>query len=355
MPPSDPAPARPPGRVGGASAWTTASFDADAPRWRSALEDVEVAELERAARDCLASGRPLGALRPSDAPMPTLGPRLEALRRELLHGIGFAVLTGLPVERHGREMQAAMFLALGAHIGRARSQNADGHLLGRVRDVGVSASDPDVRIYQTAERQGFHTDSADVVGLLCLREAPEGGDSLVVSAATLHDRLLDAAPGLLARLFEPVATDRRGEVPPGADPWFEIPVLSWHDERLTVMYQRRYVDSARRFADAPRSDAEAVRALDAFDAAANDPALHVAMRLAPGDVQFVHNHSLLHDRTAFVDDARPERRRHLLRSWLAVDGDRALPPAFAQRYGSIAIGNRGGVATERTVPTLVLD
>ena len=98
-----------------------------------------------------------------------------------------------------------------------------------------------------------------------------------------------------------------------------------------------------------------MRALDAFDAAANDPALHVATRLAPGDVQLVHNHSLLHDRTAFVDDARPARRRHLLRAWLAVDGDRALPPVFAQRYGSIAVGDRGGVATARTVPTLVLD
>ena len=346
---------RPAAQSGGASAWTAASFDPAALRWRSPLAESEIVELEDAARSCLASGRPPGNLQASEVTLPTLGPRLDALRQELIDGIGFGVLTGLPVDRHERDMQAAMFLVVGAHIGRARSQNAAGHLLGHVRDTGADSADPGTRIYQTAERQSFHTDSADVVGLLCLREAVEGGDSLVVSAAAIHDRLLATAPALLSRLFEPIATDRRGEVPPGAKPWFDIPVFSWYDDRLTVMYQRQYIDSAQRLDGAPRLDDEAVRALDAFDAAANDPDLHIAMRLAAGDMQFVHNHSLLHDRTAFVDHAAAGQRRHLLRLWLAVDGDRALPPAFTQRYGSIAIGDRGGIVTEHTVPTLLLD
>jgi hypothetical protein len=51
----------------------------------------------------------------------------------------------------------------------------------------------------------------------------------------------------------------------------------------------------------------------------------------------------LHDRTAFEDWPEPERRRHLLRLWLACPGARELPPAFAARYGSIEIGNRGGI------------
>jgi hypothetical protein len=60
-------------------------------------------------------------------------------------------------------------------------------------------------------------------------------------------------------------------------------------------------------------------------------------------MQFVYNHSMLHDRTAFVDWPEPERRRHLLRLWLSIPGDRLLPPVFAQRYGSIEPGNRGGI------------
>ena len=91
-----------------------------------------------------------------------------------------------------------------------------------------------------------------------------------------------------------------------------------------------------------------VAALDLFDAVADDPEVHLSMALTPGDMQFVHNHTLLHDRESFVDD--PERPRHLLRLWLSVPGDRDLPPVFASRYGSVTVGDRGGIVTEGTVP-----
>ena len=104
--------------------------------------------------------------------------------------------------------------------------------------------------------------------------------------------------------------------------YFEIPVFTLHADHLNVMYQRQYIDSAQRFADALRLTPDHVAALDLFDELANDPALNVSMRLRPGDMQFVHNHALLHDRTGFEDWPEPERRRHLLRLWLSVPGDR---------------------------------
>ena len=91
-----------------------------------------------------------------------------------------------------------------------------------------------------------------------------------------------------------------------------------------------------------------IEALDLFDALANDPDLHIQMRLKPGDMQFVYNHSQLHDRTAFVDWDTLNRRRHLLRLWLSMPGDRPLPKCFEERYGSIAIGDRGGIVTAQT-------
>jgi len=224
-----------------------------------------------------------------------------------------------------------------------------------VRDTGATSRDPKTRIYQTAERQSFHTDSADIVGLLCLRDAKEGGDSLLVSALSIYNRMRAERPDLLALLFEPIATDRRGEVPPGADPYMTIPVLNWHADELTVFYQRQYIDSAQRFDDAPRLTPERVEALDLFDALANDPRLHVKMRLSPGDMQFVYNHSQLHDRTDFVDWPEPDRRRHLFRLWLSPTGDRELPDCFVQRYGSIEVGRRGGIVTENTVLTAPID
>ena len=296
--------------------------------WRWTLDSTEIDELVTAAR--------LG-----HDDLPTVGPRLDALRGRLIRGRGFELLRGLPLDEIGHALAAEALLVIGRRLGSLRSQNAGGDLLGHVRNVGLDASDPDVRIYQTNERQTFHTDSADVVGLLCLHEAAEGGDSMLVSAAAIYNEMLDRAPDLAHALFDPVATDRRGEIPPGEEPFFLIPVLNWHDEALTVIYQRQYIESAARFDNAPRLSDTQRAALDLFDEIANDPTMHLSMRLQPGDIQFVHNHSLLHDRTGFVDD--PAAPRHLLRLWLSIPGDRELPPIFATRYGSITVGDRGGI------------
>jgi hypothetical protein len=320
------------------------------PRWtgrdewvvRLAEHDIDELEAAIAAWPARAHGAP-APLAAADFPLPNLGPRLAAIRDELLNGRGFSLVKGLPVRRWSRRDSAIAFMGIGAHLGRARSQNAAGHLLGHVRDLGVSSADPTVRLYQTRERQTFHTDSCDVVGLLCLSVARRGGDSLLVSSSTIFNEMRRRRPDLAARLFEPLATDRRGEVPAGMKPYFEIPVFSWHAGWLTAIYQRQYIDSAQRFPDAPRLMPEDVAALDLFDALADDPALHLRMRLEPGDLQFVHNHTVLHDRTAFEDGADPTRRRHLLRLWLAVPGARPLPEVFAQRYGSVVVGDRGGV------------
>ncbi len=277
------------------------------------------------------------------------------VRTDLLDRHGFALLRGFPVDELDRPTVAAAFLLLGNLIGRPRSQNAAGHLLGHIKDVGADLSDSATRIYQTNERQSFHTDSTDAVALLCLRTAASGGLSQLASAETAYRLVRERRPDLAAHLFEPIATDRRDEQPDGQLPWFEIPVLSWFDDQLTVIYQRTYISSAERFPDAPLPSREQIEALDLFDEVVNDPDVHVRMALEPGDMQFVHNHSMLHDRTAFVDHVEPEMRRHLLRMWLSLPGDRLLPPVFAQRYGSIEVGNRGGIVVADTEFCVPLD
>ncbi len=291
----------------------------------------------------LQDSTPLASLNAAQFPLPQLGPRLKRLLAEIQQGRGFVLLRGLPVQQWGASLSAVAFYGLGSHLGAARSQNAQRHLLGHVRDAGLASSDPHVRIYQTRERQTFHTDSCDIVGLLCLRTARSGGLSALVSSVTLYNELRARRPDLAPWLFAPVATDRRGEIPAGAKPYFEIPVFNWHAGQLSAIYQRQYVNSAQRFADAPRLASEHIQALDLLDDLTNDPALHFTMALQPGDMQFVLNHSLLHDRTAFDNWPEPERQRYLLRLWLAPADARPLPPVYAQRYGSVAVGARGGV------------
>lgn len=317
-------------------------------RWRYELTADDVLDLEQAAARYLALGRDVGEITADAFPLGGFAAHLKGLRAHLMHGVGVEVISGLPIERYDRATAAAIFCGIGAHLGAARSQNAAGHILGHVRDTGADPKDTSTRIYQTSARQTFHTDSADCVGLLCLRDAKEGGDSLLVSAEAIYNRMAAEAPSLLARLFDPIATDRRGEVPAGMKPYMEIPPFSWHDGKLTVFYQRQYIDSAQRFPGAMRLTDDHAAALDMFDAIANDPDMHVRMRLRPGDMQFVYNHAHLHDRTGFVDWDAPEDRRHLLRLWLTLPGDRALPPVFAERYGDLTPGDRGGIVTAAT-------
>ena len=332
----------------GAAAWYGPEI-AKRDDWMMPLSAAEVAEVEAATQALVARDADIAVLKPQDFPLPTLWAKLRSrVDDEVLNGRGFLLLRGLPVDRWSIRESATAFFGLGAHLGSARSQNGKGHVLGHVQDLGLDVNDPNVRIYQTHERQTYHTDSCDIVGLLCLKTARSGGLSALVSSTTIFNEMRRRRPDLLKLLFQPIATDRRGEVPEGQKPFFEIPVFNWHQGYLTAIYQRQYIDSAQRFPEAPRHTPELIEALDMFDSLANDPALNTFMEFKPGDVQLVHNHTMLHDRTGFDDWPEPERRRHLLRLWLAAEGARPLPEIFAQRYGQVTIGDRGGIIVRGT-------
>lgn len=339
--------------IRGPSAWYGPQMAASR-EWIEYLSQFEIAEVEAVAQRLVLAENNLPSTTQKDFPLPTLRPRLRRILDDVLNGRGFALLRGLPVQRWSRRQSATAFFGLGTHLGSARSQNAQGHVLGHVRDLGVLSNDPNVRIYQTKERQGYHTDSCDIVGLLCLQTAKAGGLSSLVSSVTIYNEIGRQRPDLLSCLFEPIETDRRGEVPEGQKPYFEIPIFNWHAGLLSTVYQRKYIDSARRLVGAPLTPQQQ-EALDFFDALCEDPRLCMRMELLPGDVQLVHNHTLLHDRTAFEDWPEADRKRHLLRLWLAPVEARPLPSVFAQRFGSITPGDRGGVMMEGTQQIAPLD
>ena len=340
-----------PPEVKDASAWYGPDLKSRTD-WIVNLSEAEIVEIENAVNGLNGSSVDLTAMREEDFPLPTLGPRLHHILDEVLNGRGFVLIRSLPVDRWTRRQAAIAFLGIGVHLGNLRMQNAAGHLLGHVRDLGRSSQDPNTRIYQTHERQTFHTDSCDVVGLLCLQTARSGGLSSLVSSTTIFNEMRRRRPDLLAALLEPIETDRRGEVPPGGKPYFSIPVFNSHDGLISAIYQRQYIESARRFEEVAPLTAIQIEALDLLDELANDPDLNLMMALEPGDMQLVHNHTLFHDRTAFEDFPDSERKRHLLRLWVAPIDARPLPDVFAERFGSVTPGDRGGVSIEGSSPTI---
>lgn len=341
--------------ITGASAWRGADLQPHPESWIDLLDKPFVTALSERVDDFLASGKPLAGMERSDLDHPVLTARTSDWCDTLLSGRGFVLARGLPIHDWDMQKTAAVWYGLGLLMGVPRSQNAQGHLLGHVRDLGLSTDDPKVRIYQTTERQTFHTDSCDVVGLLCLRTSRTGGESAIVSSMQIYNEMHRDCPELLRALFSSFPTDRRGEIPPGKKAWFDIPVFNHHAGYLSVIYARRYITSSARL-EGPRrlSDLE-VAALDRFDALANDAAMHLKMEFRPGDIQFVHNHTILHDRLAYEDWPEPERKRHLLRLWLAIPGARPLPDVYAERYGSTTIGDRGGILVDGTQLTVPLE
>ena len=346
----------PPGAIAGAAAWYGRDLAAREHDWLRRFSAAELAELDQAVHAFCASAVPLTAISPATFPLPTLGAVLRDLLRELLEGRGFVLLRGFPVERYSRAEQAIAYLGLGSYLGAARSQNAKGHLLGHVKDLGFDIRNPNVRYYQTNRKLEYHTDSVDFVGLLCLKAAKSGGESFLASSMTLYNEIRERRPDLLPALFEPYPTDRRGEVPEGMQPWFDIPVFHWHAGRLSCIYVRQYIEAAQRnFPAARRLSRAQLEAMDLMDELANDPQIHLSMEFRPGDMQFLHNHQILHSRNDFENWPEPERHRHLLRLWLAPKEARPLPEVFAPRYGSVTPGERGGIVVRGTKISVELE
>ena len=335
----------PPGEITGPSVWYGPDLDRRQGEWIRPFTQAELAELDAAMRDVKSRGTGIIDIDCDAFPLPTLGPVFDHVRHEVLRGRGFVLLRGIPVERYSIEETATIYFGIGAHFGVPLPQNAKGHVLGHVKDVGRHEFDTKSRIYQTTARQTFHTDSSDIVGLLCLHPAKKGGESAVVSGDTLYNEVRRRRPDLLPLLFRPYATDWRNEAPAGGEGHYDVPVFSWFAGRLYNRYARRYINSAQRFDDVPALTGQEIDALDFFDSLADDPAIHLMMEFQAGDIQLIHNHQVLHDRTEFEDWDEPERKRHLLRLWLNCRDGLPLPETLRPRFYEIDVGHpgRGGL------------
>src|SRR6478736_8251259 len=223
----------------GPSTWTGADMRGCEGEWAYPLSPSQIAEIEAALKLVQARGLDIVEIRREDFPLPTLGPVLDRLRAEVLDGRGFVLLRGVPVENRPIAESAAVYWGIGSYFGSARSQNAQGHLLGHVYNLGgSSATNPNIRSYATSERQNFHIDRCDAVALLCLRRAKSGGQSAIVSSMTVHNVMAERRPDLLERLYQPFPVDRRGEVPEGKGPFYEAPVFNEHAGYVSVLYSR---------------------------------------------------------------------------------------------------------------------
>ena len=330
--------------IEGPSAWYGSNMAAQPGEWLYELDEAEIAEIDAAVSALIEDDTPMLDINRDNFPLPTFGVALHAIQEEVVNGRGFVLIRGLPVDRYTIEESAMAYFGIGSYLGWAIPQNAKGHVLGHVRDIGLDPDNPEHRLYGTKARHLFHTDSCDIVGLLCLQTAKSGGQSKIASSVTVYNEMLKRRPDLVAVMMEPFVTDRKGEIPEGKGPFYEMPIFNPYGGYLTTTYNRDFITAAQRFDEVPRLTDEQIAAMDLADELAGSDEIRLDMDFRRGDMQFIHNHQVLHARTPFEDYPEPDRKRHLLRLWLAPPNCRPLAPVIAERFGSIEQGTpRGGI------------
>ena len=326
------------------SAWYGCDY-ASGTDWAHRLTTAELDDLETALAAVTEAGlAPLEFSR--DAfPLPVLGPVLAGMLGELEDGRGFTLLRGLPVEKYDEPALYRLYWGIAVHLGDMISQNAKGDLIGRVEDIGIDIHAPNARGYTTSAALHPHNDSSDIVGLLCVRQAKEGGQNMIASAMTIYNEVLARHPEYLDLLYRGFHYDVRGEGVTGKTNEVtrnRVPVFSYHDGRLSCRFNRRAIETAAEKMGEPLTAMER-NALAFIADLTVAPEVRLDFPLQPGDLQLLNNHMVLHARSNFTDWPERERKRLLLRLWVnRREGEgRLLAPDFATRYNT---GFRQGVA-----------
>ncbi|MCX4679246.1 TauD/TfdA family dioxygenase [Streptomyces sp. NBC_01433] len=275
--------------------------------------DVTVTELTDTAGR--APGNAKSALRPH--PFEDLACRLLSA---LCDGPGLVVLRGLPLDELSDQACAELCRSAISLAGTPRPPESAApmdHLLTTVPTSRVSApADPDDILRGPAEEAALapHTDRAGPSGpprllaLLCVRPALKGGESLLVSGHSVHDRLSADRPAVLSTLYRDFYFGAERNLARSG------PVFTRSDGRLQVRYNRYQIERGHHAAGEPLTAAQ-VEALDAFDEVLGDESLFLRLPLRRGDLLMLNNNTVLHGRTSFTDHPDPLQHRCLARAW----------------------------------------
>ena len=265
----------------------------------------------------------LDAYADGDMDIPGLQQLANQIRQELQQGSGVVWLQDGPGREFTVPQLKFFYLAIGTAMGQTMGNYGR---LYDVRNYGGSYKTERIPVSQTRAATGFHTDSSarntmpDIVALLCLEPAQTGGESLVVSGATIHEELRRTNMPVLTSLYREFIRDI---VTPGTEKTQDalmdnrFPVFSQglYSSELSFRYMRYWLEKGHREAKMDLTQAD-IEALDVLDGLLESPQFAVRFRLEAGDQLWVNNHIVAHNRTEYEED--PERPRHFVRMWIST-------------------------------------
>ena len=316
--------------ISGPSAWRGDELRTST-EWVYQLSDAELAELETVGRRFVADNPDLRTVTAADYPLPACAGLNEECARQLDSGRGFILVRGLRTEEYGDTLAGAIFFLMGLHLGVPMGQNQMGDVLDHViATSNKTLDDPSALPSRVRDRLPFHSDSSDVVALMCLRAPRRAGRRSLVSGTTIYNEILRRRPDLAPLLFEPYHWDWCKQDPDSPANTYTSPICSYVDGVFSTYAGNSMIFSAQDYPEVPRLTDAADRAAQPLRRDLPEPGLAIDMDFQPGDVQWLLNYAALHSRTGYVDFPEPERRRHLLRLWLKRDVGRPLVDSFGK-------------------------
>lgn len=306
----------------------------DQPKlWLRTLTLAQVEELSAVAARIESAGVALSDINIRNYPIPVLCDAMVEWKRLIHSGAGMILVRGLPVRELGKAKSAICYWLIGLHLGLPVPQNAQGETLVDIRDTGAMPSDHNTRLYKTRADLSFHTDGADIIGLLCLRSGKSGGVSRICSSVEVYNKILRRRPDLAALLEQDFHHHAHGQFGPDGPKTFVYPIVSRKDGIFRMLLLLWYIrNAAEDFPEIAILTPGEHELLDLLESVPMEKGMALDMKFQEGDMQFLKNSVVLHARTEYEDWEEPDDKRHLLRLWLsvpdAVDGDDALRSGF---------------------------
>ncbi|WP_017318647.1 TauD/TfdA family dioxygenase [Mastigocladopsis repens] len=248
---------------------------------------------------------------------------------DLLFGkFGVALVNGLDLKSFSHEEARLLLLMIGSNLGSIIRQQRILH------DIRNTENDRQ-RTFKTLDfsksnlSSGLHTDSShninimpDVVGLLCVQNARQGGDTRISNALNVHEILKQNSPDILKCLYQEFIRESRWE---GKEPSLQerlsnsIPIFSYglFTDGLSFRYSKYRLYRPYELGVKTLS-AQQNEALECLETVLNSPSLVHTFTMLPGQILFTNNHILAHERTPFVEWDEPSKRRHMVRMWVKL-------------------------------------
>lgn len=308
--------------VGGRKAWQ--SKDLAISNRQIVLPQVVLNDIDPLLREAEAQQKTQDNFAFDAIDLPRLRQTLRPIVEELKDGCGFALLRGFPTHAFSTEALKLALLIIGNHMGLVGPQAPRAKGIGEVMDVNPPEGDR--YYYHVGGALPMHMDPVDVVGLLCVRKAKQGGESRIVSAMAVHDEILRTRPDLLKILYRgfrhrrrehrrhdgkaltdhycPVFADIGGEI---ICNYLPAPIRMAVDDGLMTL------------------TAQEEEALQLLDETSERDDLCLQMDMEPGDIQFLNNRIIQHGRADYEDFDALEKRRLMLRLWLTIPGWKKYP------------------------------